>query len=307
MKRCLVLKEEGIGNAVMLTPLLPFFKKHYDSVDILCSERNYEVLKGHPCANAVYKVGDALETVYDICYETVFTSHSLRGKARYQKLIEHRDIDFRTRHETDHNFDLLDRMGVPNDRSEPVSLPIPPKRFRLPTKKKRVAIHIGCLNHQVWRNRLWPVQYWVELAETLERDFDASIILVGGTSDFGFYAPFLKSYRGEYRNYIGELNIKETTALIGKCDLFLSIDSGVMHLASCTGIKQIALFGPTSEIKSHPWTDDSTWKMLRVEDLECKRCYIEDKPLFFRCENNRCMQELKPEAVLSVIETRGWL
>ena len=50
----------------------------------------------------------------------------------------------------------------------------------------------------------------------------------------------------------GAWNIRQSLAVLSKCDLFLSGDTGLMHLAAAAGVPTLSLFGPTSPVRRAP-------------------------------------------------------
>jgi ADP-heptose:LPS heptosyltransferase len=58
---------------------------------------------------------------------------------------------------------------------------------------------------------------------------------------------------------VGELSLLEVSALLTRCDLLVSVDSGVMHLGSAVGTPVLGLFGPTDAAISGPY-----WGRRRV-------------------------------------------
>ena len=53
-------------------------------------------------------------------------------------------------------------------------------------------------------------------------------------------------------NFCGKLNLLEVCAYLKKCKIFIGNDSGLMHIASTTGIPTIGLFGPSLESRYGP-------------------------------------------------------
>lgn len=85
-----------------------------------------------------------------------------------------------------------------------------------------------------WGTKRWPREQWIELAQGLA-DSGMSVIELG-TGDEAL---------GVGRNLVGKTSVAEAAAVLGRCRLLVSHDSGLMHLALAVGTPVLALFGPT--------------------------------------------------------------
>jgi heptosyltransferase-2 len=77
----------------------------------------------------------------------------------------------------------------------------------------------------------------------------------------------------------GQTTLRELIALIQTCHLFLTNDSGPMHIASALGIPLIALFGSTSDIATGPYNGGR----VIHKHVPCSPCYRRECPIDFRC------------------------
>ncbi|MDD5611355.1 MAG: glycosyltransferase family 9 protein, partial [Candidatus Omnitrophica bacterium] len=90
----------------------------------------------------------------------------------------------------------------------------------------------------------------------------------------------------------GKFSLKQLAAFLKKVDLFISADTGPLHIANAVGTKNIiALFGPTSVNITGPYP--LTRVVLLQKNTGCViPCYEVD------CKDNRCMKAITPEDVL---------
>ena len=91
------------------------------------------------------------------------------------------------------------------------------------------------------QGRTYPLKQWIELGNKLQEKYNGTIILNGAKEDKEFLAP-LYSIKGSV-NFIGELSLEESCAVISKADLMISGDSGPLHIATALGVKSIGLYG----------------------------------------------------------------
>ena len=94
-------------------------------------------------------------------------------------------------------------------------------------------------------------------------------------------------------NLAGKTTLRELMALIHCCSIFLTNDSGPMHIAAALGRPLLALFGSTNEVKTGPY---HTGKVIH-KHVECSPCYKRVCPIDFRCmkriEVDEVYQELQ--------------
>jgi heptosyltransferase-2 len=94
------------------------------------------------------------------------------------------------------------------------------------------------------------------------------------------------------RNLAGETALREFIDLAATCRLFLTNDSGAMHVASALAVPTVAVFGATDDATTGP-----TGPLARVvrEHAECSPCLLRDCPI-----DHRCMTRVTAERVAAV-------
>ncbi len=147
-----------------------------------------------------------------------------------------------------------------------------------------------------WLPKRWPEAHWAILADKLITEFGAKVIITGSYTDI----PTVQKIRGlmEEKPIIasGVFNLKQLGALCKRLDLFITADTGPLHIANATGTKRIiALFGPTSTQITGPYPLKNT--VILSKDVGCKiPCYV------VSCKDNRCMKAITPEDVIKEIK-----
>jgi heptosyltransferase-2 len=86
--------------------------------------------------------------------------------------------------------------------------------------------------------------------------------------------------RAAVRNLAGETTLREFIDLAAACRLYLTNDSGAMHVASALGVPTVAVFGATDDTTTGP-----TGALARVvrEHAECSPCLLRECPIDHRC------------------------
>ena len=82
------------------------------------------------------------------------------------------------------------------------------------------------------------------------------------------------------RNLAGKTSLPEFIEMAASCELFLTNDSGSMHIASALGVPTVVVFGPTDEIATGPAGRRNA--VLR-EPVECSPCHRRECPIDHRC------------------------
>ncbi|MFA5095868.1 MAG: lipopolysaccharide heptosyltransferase II [Candidatus Omnitrophota bacterium] len=148
-----------------------------------------------------------------------------------------------------------------------------------------------------WPPKRWPKEYWAELADKLMGDFGARVVISGSAGDVALAENIRKRMIQRPVLACGVFNLKQLGALARRSDLFISADTGPLHIANSVGAKKIiALFGPTSPEVTGPYPLKNV--IILQKDVGCRiACYNVD------CPDNRCMKAITPGDVLEKINT----
>jgi heptosyltransferase II len=93
----------------------------------------------------------------------------------------------------------------------------------------------------------------------------------------------------------GKTSLGEAMALIDRCHLFITNDSGLMHVAAALDTPLIAIFGSTNSITTGPWSENS--HVVRT-DVDCSPCLKPECPL----GHLDCMETISVDRVFSMVE-----
>jgi len=93
-------------------------------------------------------------------------------------------------------------------------------------------------------------------------------------------------------NLAGATHLRELIALIEQCDVFLTNDSGPMHIAAALKVPLVALFGSTNDIATGPYGHGE----VIHKHVECSPCYLRTCPIDFRC-----MKRIEVDEVFAAI------
>ncbi len=102
-------------------------------------------------------------------------------------------------------------------------------------------------------------------------------------------AGLIRRSRIETRNFAGQTSLEEYIERAAACQVYLTNDSGAMHISSALGVPTVAVFGATNHITTGP-----TGPLARVicRDVECSPCLLRHCPI-----DHRCMAAVSSEMV----------
>jgi heptosyltransferase-2 len=136
----------------------------------------------------------------------------------------------------------------------------------------------------------WFPERYAALGDRLHQALGAAILIFGGPSDRGLGRRIGTMMAAPHIDLSGRTTLGEAMALIGRCDAFVTNDSGLMHVAAALNIPQVAIFGSTNPITTSPFSHTS--RILRVP-MACSPCMQPVCPL----GHMNCMKAVSVEMV----------
>jgi len=125
----------------------------------------------------------------------------------------------------------------------------------------------------------WLPERFAEAGSALR---PSTVLLFGSPSERDLCETVAASIgrAADVRNLAGRTTLGEFIDLAAACRLFLTNDSGAMHVASALGVPTVAIFGATDDTTTGP-----TGPLARVvrEHAECSPCLLRDCPIDHRC------------------------
>jgi heptosyltransferase-2 len=150
----------------------------------------------------------------------------------------------------------------------------------------------------------WPPERFRELIPRLQQEKspdNIEILLFGSAKEREKISKIAAGGDGNrVHNLAGQLSLRQTIEAISFCRLFISNDSGLMHIASGFNLPLIALFGPTRPHKTGPLNKNSR---VLYHPVACAPCLYRDCPL--NHDNHACMKSITVDEVLAAIRELG--
>ncbi|MDH3899295.1 MAG: lipopolysaccharide heptosyltransferase II [Deltaproteobacteria bacterium] len=154
-----------------------------------------------------------------------------------------------------------------------------------------IGVHPGAAYGETKR---WFPERFAAVLERLHRS-GRRFLLLGGTGEEPLAEQISAEMDHPVINLIGRTTVAEVLALIGRCSLFLSNDSGLMHVAAALNIPQVALFGSTDPQKTAPLNNRAV--VIHPEHVGCTPCFKRSCP-----EDLECMKAITVEEVAVTAE-----
>lgn len=146
----------------------------------------------------------------------------------------------------------------------------------------------------------WLPERFGEAAARLAAEMHGSVAVFGSRAEkpmcdtvarvAGGHCPV----HGLVHNFAGETDLRAFIDMTAACRLYLTNDSGAMHIASALGVPSVTVFGPTDEAATGPL--GPTARLVR-EPVECAPCLLRECPI-----DHRCMTRVTAEHVVRAAE-----
>jgi heptosyltransferase-2 len=148
----------------------------------------------------------------------------------------------------------------------------------------------------------WPIERYISAAKELQKQTNCAWILFGGKNDtrqtnqiqaaLGAHPPVF--------NVAGKSSLRELMSLSKLCRVFLTNDTGPMHVAAALGVPVVAIFGSTSPELTGPLGANGSRIQILASDAPCSPCFLRECPIDFRCMNGIGAESIV-EAVMRII------
>lgn len=144
-------------------------------------------------------------------------------------------------------------------------------------------------------NRRWPTKYFAALGNLLQRENNTTVVLLGSKNEKELGERVTGQMAKRPINLIGKTNISILSAVLNRCAMLITNDTGTMHLAEAVGTRCIALFFESANpFQTGPYGTDH---IICFPDMGCFPCATT-----FQCQNKRCLECISAETVHDLIQ-----
>lgn len=207
------------------------------------------------------------------------------------------------KHEAEYNLDLLSELGIsgnPRDLFMPIrqeSENYVEELFRkegISQADKILAINPGAS----CPSKIWPLENFARVAEKLASFHNFKILILGGPKEIHLADKVTREIKGKAINLAGKTSVSQLASIFKRCSLFISNDSGPVHIASAIGVPVVSIFG-----RNQPGLNPRRWGPLGKrdkylhKDVGCIQC------LAHNCQKEfACLKAITVEDVLKAAE-----
>ena len=296
-----------LGDAVMATSAIENLATFFNDSEItlIGSDIAIDALKNHPKVVKTYILEKNLFNLYkalrgfgefDVFFSfrgsirSKFTKFCISSKIKYQFDKNKYNKDHQV--EKYNNF-INDSLNINTFAGK---LILHTKEKNTDGKNKLLGINPGASYGSAKR---WYPKEFAKVAIDLSSQYD--IIIFGGPNEKDI-ATDIEKYLIEkgvenYKNLTAQITINELITQISNLDLFITGDSGPMHLAAAFQIPTVAIFGPTKDNETSQWMNEKS-KIVK-NNLDCQPCMKRTCPL----KHHNCMKMIVASDVLRAVKT----
>ncbi len=297
-----------LGDAVMATSAIENLSNHYKDAEItfIGSVTSVEVFVNHPKLNKTFIINKSYFSIYQLAktigkFEEFF---SFRGSFRskiFKLLINSNQkyqfskYKYQGKHQVEKYNNFINDCISQNFPAKKLTV-YQNKQLLINNERKVIGINPGASYGDAKR---WQSKKFAEVAEELSSNYD--ILIFGGKDEVNLALDIenLLIEKGvkNCNNLAGKTTIEELISRISSLDLFLTTDSGPMHLAASFQIPTVAIFGPTNSNETSQWKLEKS--IIVKKNLECQPCMKRSCPL----NHHNCMKLIEASDVLEAVES----
>lgn len=319
--KILIILPNWLGDAIMATPAIELLCKKFPhaKLTLVGSFVSIEALKQHPCCEKAIvdetkKASNRFLATYKLARELgeFDMAISFRNQLHASLLLRWTNTVVCIAKRSWHSMFLLShtpkistkqhlveqyaKLAMTNINSfdetlGKLKLYIEPKKFSRPT----LGINAGATYGSAKR---WYPERFAEVAKEFCEEFD--ILIFGGESEVAMANEIVASLKSwhvqNYTNLAGKTSIPELCANIGGLALFITNDSGPMHVAAAYEVPTVAIFGPTKHTETSQWMNEKS--IIVRHEMKCSPCMKRECPL----GHHECMTSITAFEVIEAVK-----
>lgn len=213
------------------------------------------------------------------------------------------------RHLKENYLDVIRTMGItPKGDNLEMKLSLSEKEFaekfmidnNLSSKNFLVGLHPGA----GWATKRWPPANFGQLANLLVTETDAKIVLFGNKEEEKLAKEMLGQMKTKPIIIFGKLSLREMTAVVSKCHLFLGNDTGPTYIAEALKVPVGVFFGPTNPVYSAPRGTKCVIirKMVECSPVDLHQYCFDEPGVLCRLGTHECMNSISAEEAFEALK-----
>lgn len=215
-----------------------------------------------------------------------------------------RRVPYRRVHEVERNLDLLRPWEITEISYPPELFPDEGDRtfadeFLHGHGAESSGLLIGLNPGSVWPTKRWLPERFADVARRAEQALGARVILFGGQEDVLLCRQIAAQAGGGPLVATGQATLLQSAALVSRCDVLVSNDSAMAHIAAAMGTRVIDIFGPT--VPAFGFAPYGAEHRIIERMLSCRPCSRHGGK---RCPigTHECMRSISADAVFKTVQ-----
>jgi len=158
---------------------------------------------------------------------------------------------------------------------------------------------IGVNPGSVWPTKRWWLEGFAEFIGLAKAKLDCQVLLFGGPEDGEVVKRLAERSGRGVIDLAGKFSLRELPAAIGRCQVFVTNDSGPMHIAVACKVPTVAIFcATTPDLGFYPYSSQA---VVIQKQLTCRPCTSHGGR---RCPlvHENCIRQIRPQSVLAAVE-----
>ena len=203
-------------------------------------------------------------------------------------------------HQIDYYLGILKGVGLAHEGSHPALFISETERIRaqellepygITESDSIIGINPGATYGTAKR---WMPDRYAALCDKLIESYDVKLVIFGGPGEEALGGQIAEMISERCIDFCGKTSLREAMALIERCRLFITNDSGLMHVAAALNRPLVAIFGSTDPVTTGPYGKKS--RIVR-SPMDCSPCLKPDCP-----EDHLCMKQISVDMVYAAAE-----
>lgn len=333
----LILQSSFLGDTVLTLPLICEVRRRFPvkKLSVLCLPQSGELLQDHPAIDEIITydkknsdrgwqgLARAAARLKEKNFTVALTPHkSLRSALILYLAAIPRRVGFRESrgwflfhqrvernprlHDVERNLSVLQAFGVaPQDCQRTIDMPVSPATQNAVDEKLRgLGVDdsepiVGVSPGSVWATKRWSPGGFAALIRLVREKHGCRVLLFGGSDDAKVVEQVQRQCAHAATSLVGRIGLRELAAAISRCRVFVTNDSGPMHVAVARRVPTVAVFcATTPDLGFYPYASNA---IVVQRDLACRPCASHGGR---RCPlgTEDCIRQISPETVMQAVE-----
>jgi heptosyltransferase-2 len=144
--------------------------------------------------------------------------------------------------------------------------------------------------------KCWNPDRFGELGKRLANKWETKVLLFGKEGERPIIYEILRHLGIKGIDLVGKTGLLQLAALLERCTLLITNDTGTMHVAAAISTPVVALFGSTPPLTTGPWGEGH---VVVRKDVPCSPCWKRICPT-----DHQCMERITVDEVEEVVDRK---